>query len=107
MGSPRVRRNNDQDYHSVKTVIEHRLREERRIANNPFGFMPGMSTTKAIYLYGRWLKCTKGKRLKYGCYWLGKSLWLCTKRSVMEDYGEKRCAHGLYPSYTRHVWRGN
>jgi len=53
MGSPRVRRNNDQDYHSVKTVIEHRLREERRIANNPFGFMPGMSTTKAIYLYGR------------------------------------------------------
>ena len=30
-------------------VIEHRLREETRIAENQFRFMPRRSTTEAIY----------------------------------------------------------
>ncbi|KAL3506245.1 hypothetical protein ACH5RR_031627 [Cinchona calisaya] len=31
-------------------VIERRLRNETKVSNNQFGFMPGKSTTEAIYL---------------------------------------------------------
>ncbi|KAM1556818.1 hypothetical protein ACFX10_040308 [Malus domestica] len=31
-------------------VIEHRLRQETRVSDNQFGFMPGRSTMEAIYL---------------------------------------------------------
>ena len=34
-------------------VIERRLRAETRISENQFGFMPGRSTTEAIYLLRR------------------------------------------------------
>ncbi|KAM2784937.1 hypothetical protein PS2_006010 [Malus domestica] len=34
-------------------VIEHRLRQETRVSDNQFGFMPGRSTMEAIYLLRR------------------------------------------------------
>ncbi|KAM2624013.1 hypothetical protein TB1_031028 [Malus domestica] len=34
-------------------VIEHRLRQETRVLDNQFGFMPGRSTMEAIYLLRR------------------------------------------------------
>ncbi|KAM2399376.1 hypothetical protein ACFXTH_035947 [Malus domestica] len=34
-------------------VIEHRLRQETRVSDNQFGFMPGRSTIEAIYLLRR------------------------------------------------------
>ena len=34
-------------------IIERRLRVETRIFENQFGFMPGRSTTEAIYLLRR------------------------------------------------------
>ncbi|KAM2221020.1 hypothetical protein ACFX1S_020148 [Malus domestica] len=34
-------------------VIEHRLRQETRVSENQFGFMPGRSTMEAIYLLRR------------------------------------------------------
>ena len=51
---------NDRDIklmsHTMKLwerVIEHRLRQETRVSNNQFGFMPGHSTIEAIYLLRR------------------------------------------------------
>ena len=38
-------------YHeALGRVIEHRLRQNIKISENQFGFMPGRSTTEAIHL---------------------------------------------------------
>jgi Reverse transcriptase (RNA-dependent DNA polymerase) len=50
--------------HSMKLwekVIEHRLRTETSIAENQFGFMPGRSTTEAIYLLRRLMEVYRCK----------------------------------------------
>lgn len=53
--------------------------------------------------YGVWWKGTEAKE-ETCIYWLGKSLWLSAKTSVVEDFGKKG-VHML--GYTRHVWSGN
>ena len=37
-------------------VIERRLRKETQVTENQFGFMPGRSTTEAIYLLRRMME---------------------------------------------------
>jgi len=52
--------------HTMKSwerVIERRLRKDILISENQFGFMPGRSTTKAIYLLRRPMALHRDKKV--------------------------------------------
>ena len=54
-------------------VIEARLRKEVRVAEQQFGFMPGRSTTDAIFSLRMLLgKGKKGRRGCTVCLWISK-----------------------------------
>ena len=57
-------------------VIERRLRKDISISKNQFGFMPGRSTTEAIYLLRRLMKLYRERTVSY------THLTLPTKRIV-------------------------
>ena len=43
-------------------IIEHRLRQNVKILENQFGFMPGRSTTEAIHLLGQLIQRFRERR---------------------------------------------
>ena len=59
------------------------------MAENQLGFMPGRSTTEAIYLTQMLIEKYKSKERDLDM-------------DFVEDFGEKRHVLGLYMSYTRH-----
>ena len=69
-------------------VIEHRLRAITRVSMNQFGFMPGRSTTEAIFLIRQVMKRYREK--KKDLYW-----FLLTWRRLMIKYQGMLCG-GLW-----------
>ena len=56
-------------------VIEHRLREHAKIAENQFGFIPERSTIEAIHILLRLIERFRvSKRDLHGFYKFGESL---------------------------------
>ncbi|KAM1283242.1 hypothetical protein ACFX2J_026125 [Malus domestica] len=55
-------------------VIEHRLRQETRVSDNQFGFMPGRSTMEAIYLLRRLMERYRDGKKDLQETFFGKSI---------------------------------
>jgi len=64
-------------YHTMKfweRVIEHMLRQNIKISENQFEFMPRRSTTEAIHLLRQLIEQFLEEKFAYGLYWFRKKL---------------------------------
>ena len=72
-------------------VIERRLRAETHISKNQFGFMPGRSTTEAIYLLRGLMEKYRSKRKDLHMIFIDlEKVYDCVSRELLWKALEKK-----------------